>query len=125
MNATFAISEVRLGIIPGLISPYLLRRMGDGRARPLMLSGERFDGRRAAALGLLHEAVEPDQLDDAIERRLVELLKAGPAAQTRVKQVLRLNADLSFGEVRERVLREIETALASVPAGAEASGTRS
>ncbi len=115
-TATFAISEVRLGIIPGLISPYLLRRLGDGRARPLMLSGERFDGRRAAELGLLHQAVEPDALDDAIECRLIELLKAGPDAQSRVKQVLRLNADLTFSEVRDRLPDE----LAEVRSGEEA-----
>jgi methylglutaconyl-CoA hydratase len=109
-NAVFAISEVRLGIIPGLISPYLLRRLGDGRARPLMLSGERFDGRRALEIGLLHEAVAPEALDDAVDRRLVELLKAGPEAQTRVKRVLQLNADLPFADVRDRLPDELAEA---------------
>ena len=107
VDSTFAISEVRLGIIPGLISPYLLRRMGDGRARPLMLSGQRFDGKHAHEIGLLQEAVEPQHLEHAMEVRLVELLKAGPEAQARVKEILRLNADNTFGEVLERVPDEL------------------
>ena len=115
-DSVFAVSEVRLGIIPGLISPYLLRRLGDGRARPLMLSGERFDGRRAAELGLLQEAVPASDLDAAVERHLVELLKAGPSAQAHVKRVLRMNADLTFDEVRERLPDE----LAEVRSGEEA-----
>ena len=115
-DSVFAISEVRLGIIPGLISPYLLRRLGDGRARPLMLSGERFSGERAAELGLLQSAVPAADLDAAVERHLLELLKAGPAAQTRVKQVLQMNANLTFDEVRERLPDE----LAEVRSGEEA-----
>lgn len=102
-DSTFAISETRLGIIPGLISPYLLRRMGDGRARPLMLSGERFDGARAQELGLLQKAVAPAQLDQTLEDVLTELLKAGPNAQTMVKKVLRHNANNPLAEVVDRV----------------------
>ena len=111
-NAVFAISEVRLGIIPGLISPYLLRRMGDRNARPLMLSGERFDGTRAVEVGLLHRAVAADQLDAAIDAALAELLKGGPRAQARVKEVLRLNADHTFSEVLDLVPRQLAEARA-------------
>lgn len=109
-NAVFAISEVRLGIIPGLISPYLLRRMGDRNARPLMLSGERFDGTRAVEVGLLHRAVAPEALDATIDAALAELLKGGPRAQARVKEVLRLNADHTFSEVLDLVPRQLAEA---------------
>ncbi|HEV8479826.1 MAG TPA: enoyl-CoA hydratase-related protein [Candidatus Eisenbacteria bacterium] len=110
VNAVFAISEVRLGIIPGLISPYLLRRLGDRNARPLMLSGERFDGMRAAAIGLLHRAVAPEELDSAIDATLAELLKGGPHAQARVKEVLRLNANHTFDELIEIMPRQLAEA---------------
>jgi methylglutaconyl-CoA hydratase len=102
-DSTFAISETRLGIIPGLISPYLLRRMGDGRARPLMLSGERFDGTRAHELGLLQKVAASQDLDGALDSLIAELLKAGPEAQTRTKEVLRFNANNSMSNVMERV----------------------
>lgn len=111
-NAVFAISEVRLGIIPGLISPYLLRRMGDRNARPLMLSGERFDGARAVEVGLLHRAVAAEQLDTTVDAALDELLKGGPRAQARVKEVLRLNADHTFSEVLDLVPRQLAEARA-------------
>jgi methylglutaconyl-CoA hydratase len=113
---TFAISEVRLGIIPGLISPYLLRRLGDGRARPLMLSGERFSGKRAHELGLLQEVATPEDLDRTVDRRLRELLMAGPEAQAHTKEILRLNADNPMSEVLER----LPARLAEVRSGNEA-----
>lgn len=115
-DCTFAISEARLGVIPGLISPYLLRRMGDGRARPLMLSGERFSGKRAHELGLLDTVAPSIDIDRAIEKKLLELLKAGPEAQARVKEVLRLNADNPLSEV----LGQLPDRLAEVRSGDEA-----
>lgn len=115
-DAVFAISEVRLGIIPGLISPYLLRRLGDRNARPLMLSGERFDGVRAAEIGLLHKAVEAAALDEAVDSTVAELLKGAPQAQARIKEILRLNADHRFSEVLELVPQH----LAEVRSGDEA-----
>jgi methylglutaconyl-CoA hydratase len=115
-DAVFAISEVRLGIIPGLISPYLVRRMSDRNARPLMLSGERFSGAHAVEVGLLHRAVPAVELDAAIDSTASELLKGAPAAQAWVKEVLRLNADEAWSEVRARMPR----ILAEVRSGDEA-----
>jgi methylglutaconyl-CoA hydratase len=115
-NAVFAISEVRLGIIPGLISPYLVRRMGDRNARPLMLSGERFSGAHAVNVGLLHRALPADQLDAAVDAAVAELLKGAPQAQARIKEVLRVNADEAWSDVRTRMPRT----LAEVRSGDEA-----
>jgi methylglutaconyl-CoA hydratase len=98
-DAVFAISEVRLGIVPAIISPYLLRRMGDRFARPLILTGHRFDGRRAAEVGLLQRAVEPAALDATVDHVVGELLQGSPQAQAKVKELLRLNAENHFGEV--------------------------
>src|SRR6185503_4603152 len=58
-DAVFALSEVRLGIVPGLISPYVIRRLGDGNARELMLTGERIGASHAFKLGLVHHVVTP------------------------------------------------------------------
>ena len=115
-EAVFSISEVRLGIIPGLISPYLVRRMGDRNARPLMLSGERFSGAHAVQVGLLHRAVPMTDLDTVVDAAAVELLKGAPAAQARIKEVLRINADEAWSDVRTRM----PEVLAEVRSGDEA-----
>jgi methylglutaconyl-CoA hydratase len=87
-DARFGLTEVRLGIIPGIISPYVIRRLGDRAAREFMLTGERFDAAAALRVGLVHHVVPAGQLDAKIEERVGELLKGGPDAQHRIKQVL-------------------------------------
>jgi methylglutaconyl-CoA hydratase len=115
-DAVFAISEVRLGIVPAIISPYLLRRMGDRYARPLILTGHRFDGQRAAEVGLLQRAVDPEALDQTVDHVVGELLQGSPQAQAKVKELLRLNAENHFGEV----VRLMPNRLAEARSAAEA-----
>src|SRR5262245_49710192 len=81
-DAKFGLTEVRLGIIPGVISPWVLRRLGDRRARELMLTGERFDAARALEYGIVDHVVPPAQLDARVAERVGELLKGAPLAQT-------------------------------------------
>src|SRR4249919_985010 len=64
--ATFAFSEVKLGIIPAVISPFVLRKIGEGPARRYFVTGERFDARTAQRIGLVHDVV--DQLDEGVKR---------------------------------------------------------
>src|SRR5688572_20690137 len=79
-QATFGTTEVRLGLIPSVIGPYVLAAIGPRHARRLMLTGERISAAEAARLGLVHEVVPAEQLDGAVERIVGELLKNGPAA---------------------------------------------
>jgi methylglutaconyl-CoA hydratase len=87
-DAKFAFREVRLGILPAVISPYVVRRIGAGAARRLFLTGERFGAEEAVRLGLCARAVEPDALDAAVDRTVDELLQGSPDAQSRIKRLL-------------------------------------
>jgi methylglutaconyl-CoA hydratase len=78
--AQFAVTEVRLGLIPAVISPYLVRAMGARAARRWFLTGERFPASAALALGLIHEVVEPEELDAAVHRHIDALRMAPPGA---------------------------------------------
>jgi len=87
-GAGFAFREVRLGILPAVISPYVVRRIGVGAARRLFLTGERFGAEEAVALGLCARVVEPGELDAAIGRVVGHLLQGSPDAQGRIKRLL-------------------------------------
>lgn len=86
-TAKFALSEVKLGLVPAVISPYVVAAIGLREARRLFISGEVFDAPTAARIGLLHAALAADALDDAVERQLHLLGKAGPLAQREAKQL--------------------------------------
>jgi methylglutaconyl-CoA hydratase len=88
-EATFAFSEVRLGVIPAVISATVLPRLSPRAAAELYLTGEVFDGERAAAAGLVTAAVPADELDDAVARYCAALVKGGPLALAGTKQLLR------------------------------------
>ncbi|NOT33566.1 MAG: enoyl-CoA hydratase/isomerase family protein [Candidatus Eisenbacteria bacterium] len=115
-DAKFGLTEVRLGILPGIISPYVIRRLGDRIARELMLTGERFDAATALRLGLVNYLVPLAELDARVDERVGELLKGGPGAQKRIKMLLELWADSSWEEYRAALPRT----LAEVRSGAEA-----
>src|SRR5262245_43540236 len=77
-DTVFAFSEVKLGIVPAVISPYVLRKIGEAPARRLFVTGERFDAATALRIGLVGELA--DDLDAAVDRVVSELLSAGPEA---------------------------------------------
>lgn len=85
-RAVFAFSEVKLGIIPAVISPYALRKIGESAARRYFVTGERFDAASALRIGLVHEVV--DDLDAALARVLGELRTAGPRAARHAKRLV-------------------------------------
>jgi methylglutaconyl-CoA hydratase len=85
-KAVFAFSEVKLGIIPAVISPFALAKIGPGWARRYFVTGERFDAAAALRIGLVHE-VDAD-LDAAAERVLAELASAGPRAARHAKRLV-------------------------------------
>ena len=85
-DAIFGLSEVRLGLAPAIIAPYVIPALGQRAARHLFLSGERFDAVRAHALGLVHILADDiDSLDEATENMITMLLKGGPEAQATCK----------------------------------------
>lgn len=88
-DALFGFTEVKLGIIPAVISPFALAKIGATHARALFLTGERFDARRAQAIGLVHEVVVADALDLAVDRVLAEIRGAGPEAVSAAKALVR------------------------------------
>ena len=87
-EAEFAITEVRIGLIPSVISPYLVRAMGERQARRYFLTAERFSAATALALGLVHEVVPAEELDAALARHLKALKTASPAAVTACKDLI-------------------------------------
>lgn len=109
-DATFGLTEVRLGILPALISPYVIRRMGDRNAREYMLTGERFGAAKALQLGIVQHVVAPEELDNKVEDRVLALMAGGPKAQGRIKTLLELWADSTWEEYRSalpRILAEV------------------
>jgi methylglutaconyl-CoA hydratase len=86
-DAVFGFSEVKLGIVPAVISPFVFARIGTAAARRLFLTGERFDAATALRIGLVHE-LEAD-LDAAVDRIVGELLSAGPEATRAAKRLIR------------------------------------
>jgi methylglutaconyl-CoA hydratase len=83
--AKFALSEVKLGLVPAVISPYVVAAIGPRHARRTFTSGEVFDAAEALHIGLLHQVTEASGLDEAIERALHFLAKGGPLAQREAK----------------------------------------
>jgi methylglutaconyl-CoA hydratase len=89
LDATFAFSEVRLGVIPAIISATVLPRLAPRAAAELYLTGNVFDGRRAAEVGLVTAAVPGDELDAAVGAYVSALVRGGPLALAGTKQLLR------------------------------------
>ncbi|GGA37063.1 enoyl-CoA hydratase-related protein [Dyella nitratireducens] len=86
-TAKFGLTEVKLGLVPAVISPYVMAAIGVRQARRLFLTGEIFDAETAVDIGLLHESVSAEYLDDTVHTVLKQLAKAGPMAQREAKQL--------------------------------------
>jgi len=89
IEATFALSEAKLGLIPATISPYVIEAIGARQARRYFLTGERFDAAEAYRIGLVHDIVPIADLDDRVNEVLGTLLLAGPRAQLECKALIR------------------------------------
>jgi methylglutaconyl-CoA hydratase len=89
LGTQFGFTEVRLGILPAVISPYVISKIGESAAREVFLTGERFEAVRAAEMGLIRAAVPPEDLDGAVDNRVQELLQAGPRAVAEAKALIR------------------------------------
>lgn len=87
-KALFSLSEVKIGLVPACISPYVIRRMGDKNAREYFLTGERLDAEKARTAGLVNRVVTEAELDGEIEKLVKQLISSGPNALAWCKQLL-------------------------------------
>ena len=87
-KARLALTEVRLGVLPAVISPFVIAAIGARQARRLFLTGEALPAAKAAEIGLVHEVAEPDELDAAVENQIAMLLKGGPSALGEAKSLI-------------------------------------
>lgn len=115
-SATFSLTEVRLGLVPANIAPYVMRKIGTARMRRLALNAARVDGKQAASLGLVDIAVANDALDAAVNEELKFALASGPKAIASSKKMI---ADLHLDNLEDPAQYMVET-LADVWEGAEA-----
>ncbi|HEX9495744.1 MAG TPA: enoyl-CoA hydratase-related protein [Candidatus Limnocylindria bacterium] len=111
--ATFAFTEVRLGILPAVISPYVVRKVGLSFATAAFTTGIRFDSHRAFDTGLIHSVVDEQELDNEIGRFVDAVIAGGPAAVNSAKRLVREVAGHTPAEVRDLVVRRIANARVS------------
>jgi methylglutaconyl-CoA hydratase len=118
-SARFALSEVRLGLVPAMISPYVIRAIGPREARRWFLTGEVMDASTAMRIGLVHEAVADASLQETAQAIVASLLAGGPMAQAEIKRLLlRVSGRSSAGD--ESMIIDTTRWIARVRAGAEA-----
>jgi methylglutaconyl-CoA hydratase len=103
----FGFTETKLGILPAVISPFVLAKIGASHARALALTGERFDAARARTIGLVHEVVPAEGLDGAVARITGEVLSASPSGIAAAKQLLAQVAELAYDASLEPTARAI------------------
>lgn len=87
-ESMFGLTEARLGLAPAVISPYVIRRIGERNARRYFLTAERFDAQQALAIGLVQQCVKQDELTESVESITTDLLKGGPEAVATCKQLI-------------------------------------
>ena len=114
--AQFSLSEVRLGLIPAVISPYVIAAIGERQARRYFLTAERFTAAEALRIGLVHEVVPPDHLQRTVEKVLEAILQGGPKAQLAAK---RLISDVANKPIEPNLLDDTARRIAAVRASDE------
>jgi methylglutaconyl-CoA hydratase len=106
-RAKFAFSEVRLGLVPAVISPFVIAKIGQSSARELFLTGQRFDAHRAKEIGLVHYVVGETELDAKIREILQMLQQSAPGAVRAAKRMIRDVSRTSYEEARILAVRLI------------------
>jgi methylglutaconyl-CoA hydratase len=110
-DASFSLSEARLGLIPAVISPYVIRAIGRRAAQRYFLSAEKFSAHEALRIGLVHEVVLPERLDEAVTKIAGELLKSGPHAVAAAK---RLIVDVADSRLDDATVEETARRIAAI-----------
>ncbi len=117
-TAVFATTEVRLGLIPATIGPYVMRAIGERQARRWFQTGERLDAARAERIGLLHEVVSPETMDARLQEVIEALLAGAPRAQAAAKELI---AAVAQRAITEELLEDTAQRIAVRRADAEAA----
>jgi len=115
-RASFCLSEVKLGLTPATISPYVVAKIGVSAARRYFLTAERFDADTACRLGLVHEVTTEDLLDDVVEGLVGDLLNNGPQAMREAKKLI---ADVAWQEADTALLTDTARRIAKLRGSAE------
>jgi methylglutaconyl-CoA hydratase len=110
-EASFSLSEVRLGLIPSVISPYVIAAIGEREARRYFLTAERFGAEEARRIGLVHEVTTGDRLDEAVKNFADYLLKGGPNALAAAKKLI---ADVARHPLDDALIEETARRIASI-----------
>jgi len=121
-TATFRFSEVNIGIIPAMISPYILAAIGERHARRWMLTGEEFDAAEAWRMGLVHDLVEADDLAGRVGLLLGELYTSGPHAMHAVKQLITQHAHRPIDAVSVKTTASLIAEIRATAEGQEGLG---
>ena len=115
-SARFGLTESRLGLLPAVISPYVIDAIGPRQARRWFATGEHFDAETALRIGLVHQLIEPERIDEAVQRQLGLLDKAGPVASASAKDLVRR---VSVGRDRDALDRDNAALIARLRVSAE------
>jgi methylglutaconyl-CoA hydratase len=110
-EASFSLSEVRLGLIPSVISPYVIATIGEREARRYFLTAERFGAEEARRIGLVHEVTNGDRLDEVVKNFADYLLKGGPNALAAAKKLI---ADVARHPLDDALMEETARRIASI-----------
>lgn len=114
-DTTFSLSEVKIGIVPACISPYVIKRVGEYNARELMLTGKRFKGKEAEKAGLVNRSLPATELFQYVDSVKEQLLTSGPAAMEQCKRLIHeVTNNLSLKEALTYTARMIAEIRASV-----------
>jgi methylglutaconyl-CoA hydratase len=115
-SAHFCLSEVKLGLIPATISPYVIKAMGEQAARRYFISAERFTAQEAHRIGLVHEAVAVEALDAKLDELINALLQAGPDALAQAKHLVQ---DIAGAPLNDALVADTVQRIATVRSSAE------
>jgi len=106
-NCKFAFSEVKLGIIPAVISTYIVRRIGLSNMKQLFITGERFNSEHAIKIGLIDHVVPEEELDSFIQKYSEQLISSGPNAVKEVKKLVESYEKMDINKYKEHTVRKI------------------
>jgi len=111
-SAFFSFSEVKIGLVPACIGPYVIRKVGEGRSRELFITGRRLTAKEGLDYGLVNFIVSPENLDAEVEELLKQIISSGPAAVASAKRLARAVPEMyreEYIEYTARLIAELRT----------------